>query len=414
MSDYATTSEIVRAARATIDLRSDAIVKLCGRLVDARSINPPGDTQAVARVVVDALSQLGVKSSVVSKIESMPCVVAEIGGSRPGPHLVLNVHLDTMPAGDETAWSFDPYRVTSFNGRLYGLGMGNMKGSVAAMVHAVSLLSQYREAWSGTVTFTAVSDEVVFGPHGAEHLLETFPQIVGDAMICGEGPGFARLAIAEKGVLWLELGATGTPGHSSSVSKMASATATLAAAVLRIDALNGRRASVPKDLKGLFTDSDPGFELTANVGTLNAGTFIGQVAAGGKAEIDFRVPPGMTITAIENDVRDLISDIPGLSVKRIKGWDPNWTAPHTELARAWHTAEDTLDWGKSTYAIRLPASDASRWRARGVPALCFGPQPGSSAGIDDYAEQSEVIRCAELYFATSLIFLRRDPGTPAE
>jgi succinyl-diaminopimelate desuccinylase len=59
------------------------------------------------------------------------------------------------------------------------------------------------------------------------------------------------------------------------------------------------------------------------------------------------------------------------------------------------------------YAIRLPASDASRWRRAGVAALCYGPQPTWSAGIDDYAEEDEVLRCASLYTLTALEFLGR-------
>ena len=59
----------------------------------------------------------------------------------------------------------------------------------------------------------------------------------------------------------------------------------------------------------------------------------------------------------------------------------------------------------SEYAIRLPASDASRWRQRDVAAVCFGPQPSYSAGIDDYAEEDEVLRCAALYTSTALRFL---------
>ncbi len=55
---------------------------------------------------------------------------------------------------------------------------------------------------------------------------------------------------------------------------------------------------------------------------------------------------------------------------------------------------------------RLPASDASRWRRQGVQALCYGPQPTWSAGIDDYADEDEVVRCAALYALTAVEYLR--------
>lgn len=397
--------------RKTLAERRSEVIDLCRDLVEARSVNPPGGTRDVARVVKDAIEGFGISAELVAKNGTMPSVLARIDSGTPGSHLVLNVHLDTMPAGDESLWSVDPYTLTPKDGRLYGLGIGNMKGSVAATVHALAILNQHRQEWSGRVTFTAVSDEVVFGPNGAAHLLESFPDLIADGLICGEGPGFKRLSIAEKGVLWLAISATGEPGHSSSVRKLRSASARLAYMIERIDKMNGTRTTLPGELELLFPQDDPGRELTANVGTIQAGSFVGQVATSGQAEVDFRIPPGMTINEVEDSVKSLAAELDGVSVNRIKGWDPNWTAPDTTLCQAWHDAESALSEQASTYAIRLPASDASRWRTRGVPALCFGPQPGLSAGIDDYAEEDEVIRTAELFATASVAFLRRNQNS---
>jgi succinyl-diaminopimelate desuccinylase len=286
--------------------------------------------------------------------------------------------------------------------------MGNMKGAVAAMVHALRLLAENQEHWRGRVTFTAVSDEVVFGDNGAAFLLRTHPDLLGDALLCGEGPGFRRLALGEKGVLWLEVTAEASGGHSSSVRAGASASARLATAVARIDALTGRTGTLPPDLAAVMGGSDdPGLELTANVGVLTAGTFVGQVAISGRAEVDLRLPPGVSADDAENLVRDAVADIPTVRVRRIKGWDPNWTGPETGVARAWRETSREVGAGDPEYAIRLPASDASRWRRVGIPALCYGPQPTLSAGIDDHAEEDEVIRCVSLYAGTALRLLAR-------
>lgn len=391
--------------RRSVAERREEIVRLCADLVAARSVNPPGDTRGVAALVATALDRQGIASRLEALDETMPSVVAEVDSGRPGRHLVLNVHMDTMPAGDEAAWSVPPYELTRTGGRLYGLGMGNMKGSVAAMIHAAGLLREHASAWSGRVTFTAVSDEVVFGEHGAAHLLRTMPSLVADGMLCGEGPGYKRLSIGEKGVLWLRIGAVGEAGHSSSVRRLSSATARLAEAVAELDRLNGRRGDVPEELAGLFDPGDPGFELTANVGTVTAGTFVGQVAVAGTAEVDFRVPPGMSIDGVEETVRRIAERIGGLTVTRLKGWEPNWTTYGGPLGRAWAAAARALGTAEQELAIRLPASDASRWRLLGVPALCFGPQPTFSAGVDDYAEEDEVLRSATLFATAAAGFL---------
>lgn len=400
-------TEVTSHLQGTIAAQREAIVDLCAQLVAAPSVNPDGDTREVADVVSRALADRGIHSRQERCVPTMPSVLAEIDSSRPGPHLVLNVHLDTMPPGDESAWSQPVWELTRVDGRLYGLGMGNMKGAVAAMVTAAALLAAEREKWCGRITFTAVSDEVVFGDNGAAYLLREHPDLLGDALICGEGPGFRRLALGEKGVLWVEVSAEGPAGHSSAVQRGCSASARIAEAVSRIDALNGMTGSLPVELAVMASaDPDPGLVLSSNVGTVAAGTFVGQIATRAKAEVDLRLPPGITTRDAFALVEEAVAGIESVRIRELKGWDANWTAPEAPLTRAWDVASRAVIDAPPTYAIRLPASDASRWRREGVQALCYGPQPTLSAGIDDYAEEDEVLRCAALYTMTALEYLR--------
>lgn len=402
MIDRTLATEILDAAEG----RREDLIQLCSRLVSARSVNPPGDTREMAELVVAALGELDIAADRASAVDSMPSVIARIDSGRPGRHLVVNVHLDTMPPGDEGLWSVPPWTMTRRDGRLYGLGMGNMKGAVAAMIHAVGFLHQRRSAWRGRVTFTAVSDEVVFGNNGAAHLITTYPDLLGDAMICGEGAGFGRLAVGEKGVLWLRLHATADPGHSSAVQSGTSASARMARAVTAVDALTGRRGSLSNPMELLDEESE--LRLTANVGTIRSGTFVGQIATEATAEVDLRLPPGISADQAESMVRDAVEravpDGP-VSVSRIKGWDPNLTADTAAIVTSWRNAESAADQIPAQLAIRLPASDASRWRALGTPAICFGPQPTFSSGVDDYADEDEVVRCSALYALAALDFL---------
>jgi succinyl-diaminopimelate desuccinylase len=390
--------------REVTNQRED-VVDLCRDLVAAPSVNPDGDTRLVASVVKQALETRGVTATFEQREPTMPSVLASLDSGRPGPHLVLNVHLDTMPPGDESLWSVPVFSLTRRQGRLYGLGMGNMKGAVAAMVTATALLDRWRDSWRGKVTFTGVSDEVVFGENGAAYLMRQQPDLLGDGLLCGEGPGFRRLALGEKGVLWLEISTVGDPGHASAATPGETASARLAEAALRIDALTGRTGTLPPEFMQNEQDDDPGLMLTANVGVIRSGTFVGQRATCGTAEVDLRIPPGLTVAETEEMVRAAVADIPGTSVRRVKGWDPNWTSASEPLTRAWQAAHLAVTGHSSTYAIRLPASDASRWRQQGVPALCFGPQPGLSAGVDDYAEEEDVLRSAALYTLAAITFL---------
>jgi len=111
----------------------------------------------------------------------------------------------------------------------------------------------------------------------------------------------------------------------------------------------------------------------------------------------------------ERLVRDAVGEVETVTVRRIKGWDANWTDPGSPLIGSWLAAEHQLRGREVPMAVRLPASDASRWRREGVPALCYGPQPTWSAGVDDYAEEDEVIDCIGLYAMTALDYLRFTP-----
>jgi len=388
-----------------VDESAEGVVDLCARLVAAPSVNPPGDTRQVADVVCDELAAHGLDAELVAADPSMPSVVAELDSGRPGPHLVLNVHLDTMEPGDLAAWTVPVWEMTRRDGRLHGLGMGNMKGAVAAMLTAYRLLAEHRSSWSGRVTLTAVSDECVFGDNGAAHLLASRPeQVLGDALICGEGPGMMRLALAEKGVAWFEVATGGDGGHASRAQRGATAPARLAAALVALDGLNDLRVARPAGLEGVPADDVEAGRLSLNVGVLSGGTFVSQLARSATALLDVRVPPGLSLAEVEQELdRRLVGT--GATWRRQKGWEANWSGTDLPFVAAFAEVAALVRAQPCVPTVRLPASDASRWRRLGVPAVCYGPQPGLSAGVDDYALERDVLDCARVYALAEARFL---------
>ena len=401
--------------RRLLDLVDGAraeLVGLCAAMVAAPSVNPPGDTRAVAAVVADYLRAHGADPELVAVDPLMPSVVAEARGREAGAHLVLNGHLDTMEPGDESLWTVPRYELTARDGRLYGLGMGNMIGAVAGLALTFRLLAADPGSWPGRLTFTAVSDECVFGDNGAAHLLGSRPeQVLGDALICGEGPGMQRLALAEKGVAWYEVVATADGGHSSRAREGGTASVRLAHALVALDNLNSTSATAPAGLDGLAPDDVEALRLSANAGTLAGGTFISQIATTATARIDVRVPPGISLSDLEADMDRRLAACDGVTWRRLKGWEANWSGLDVPFVAAFAQAAGDVRRTPPVVTVRLPASDASRWRARGVPAVCYGPQPTLSAGIDDYAEEQDVVDCAKTYAVAALRYLRSGGGT---
>jgi succinyl-diaminopimelate desuccinylase len=99
-----------------------------------------------------------------------------------------------------------------------------------------------------------------------------------------------------------------------------------------------------------------------------------------------------------------------LSWQRLKGWDPNWTALDSRMVRAVTQAAAAVrgERGGSAPVVRLPASDAARWRARGAPAVCFGPQATLASGVDDAVEEQDVVDCVAIYALAALQVLGSD------
>jgi acetylornithine deacetylase len=67
-------------------------------------------------------------------------VVGAMGGNDGGQSLVLNGHVDVVPAGDETDWRYPPWRATAADGRVYGRGACDMKGGLACALHAAKAI----------------------------------------------------------------------------------------------------------------------------------------------------------------------------------------------------------------------------------------------------------------------------------
>ena len=386
-----------------IDAARSELIELCGQLVAAPSVNPPGKTAEVAAVVRRYLAEHGMATEIIKADDEAPNVVGQVDGCSPRRHVVFNAHMDTMEAGDESAWSVPTLTLSNVDGRLYGLGMGNMKGALAAMCLATVALHRRRDAWSGRLSMTAVSDEVMFGERGAVFLLNRRSDLAGDFLISGEGPGFMDFAVAEKGLLWVDIEVRGPAGHSSRALAGKTAIMKLAALLVRLDAINDLYATPPAELTGVTGgEGNVGLRVSLNAGTITAGTVRSQIATKARSQLDIRLPPGIAAKQIEDRIRRECAGDPDITVTVTKAWDANWAALQNPLVVELANAAEVVRGSKPSYVVRLPGSDARRWRDLGVPAVCYGPQPTLSAGIDDHANEQDVVDCAKIYARTAL------------
>jgi acetylornithine deacetylase len=131
-----------------------------------------------------------------------------VGGG--GPRLLLNSHLDTVPAGD--GWSGDPWIPRTGDGRVVGLGANDAKGCVVSMLDAVLGM---RRRWSagtarqGTIVLALTAEEEVSG-EGLGTVLEELRPL--DGAIVGEPTGLVPMT-AQRGLLILRCLARGVTAH---------------------------------------------------------------------------------------------------------------------------------------------------------------------------------------------------------
>ncbi|WP_148663727.1 M20/M25/M40 family metallo-hydrolase [Bosea vaviloviae] len=271
------------------------------------------------------------------------------------------------------------------------------------MALATAILSEHLAKLDGKISFTAVCDEVMFGSRGTETLLREHPGLAGDFMISAESPGYMDLAVAEKGLLWVDVEVTGPSGHSSRALREESAVGKLVALMTEIDKLNDEYGTLPAELDGVSGGEDNlGLRLSASAGVIGAGTVRSLIAPKAFAHFDFRLPPGIPASDVKQRLLALANRFEGIQLSYPKEWDPNWEPSNSRYASLLSDTIATVRGSAPRMVVRLPDSDARHWRNRGVPAICFGPQPTLPAGVDDYANEQDVVDCAKIYALAAL------------
>lgn len=188
---------------AALNANKDEQIKLLQSFVQAASPNPPGNTVAAARVLVEYLSDHGIPSEVIEAQPGLQNVVSEFqGGVGPGPRVVLNGHMDVFPVPENTdGWTRDPWSGDVEGGRVHGRGVVDMKSGTASLVTAYAALFAHKEHLCGSVALVTVADEETGGRWGTKYLIrQDSKRWGGDVMLSAEPTGHT-VRFSEKGTL---------------------------------------------------------------------------------------------------------------------------------------------------------------------------------------------------------------------
>ena len=131
-------------------------------------------------------------------------------------------HTDVVPVGDAAAWQVDPFGAEIVDGRLFGRGAADMKGSIGAFLSALNHFVKVRgRDFDGSIALLITGDEEAAAVNGTRKLLAWMQQkgTTLDHCIVGEPTSNERLGdmikIGRRGAMNGRITVFGTQGHSA-------------------------------------------------------------------------------------------------------------------------------------------------------------------------------------------------------
>lgn len=204
--------------------RQQKLVELTVDLVRFPTVNPPGDAyRPCADYIARVLTKLGFDCRLMTATgepghtDKYPRtnIVARREGSRPGPTVHFNAHIDVVEAGH--GWTVPPFEGVIRDGKVFGRGTCDMKGGLAAAIIAAEAFIAVMGDYPGAIEVSGTVDEESGGYAGvgwlAKQGLFSKPRV--DHVIIPEPLNKDRICLGHRGVWWAEIETKGHIAHGS-------------------------------------------------------------------------------------------------------------------------------------------------------------------------------------------------------
>ncbi len=206
--------------------RTEHVIKLCRDLIRTRSYS--GEEDKVAALLKEYFLKNGYDDAYADSYGNM---IGIIEGSRPGPTIVFDGHMDTVPVQDPAAWTQDPFGAQIKDGMLYGRGSSDMKCALACMAAAGAYFAEDTgKNFAGRICVAGIVHEECFEGVASREVSKALQP---DLVVIGESSEM-KLKIGQRGRAEIRLETFGVPAHSSNPDKGVNAVYAMCKAVDRI------------------------------------------------------------------------------------------------------------------------------------------------------------------------------------
>jgi acetylornithine deacetylase len=396
----------------TIAVDRDRLVETASRMIGTFSFT--GSEEPMARLMLELFEARGLHVQWQQVEDGRANALGTWGGAGGGPSLMFNGHMDTSYSGREP-WlrnvrGFQPSAFVQ-DGRLYGLGISNMKGALACYVEAVSALQDAGIRLRGDVLVAAVCGEIektqqgeAQGPEYRGYAAGTRYLVshggVADMCLLGE-PTEGKVVLGHFGALWLRVRVHGNFVHTAfsegrrGENSILRAHEVLEAVLEWIPTWEYDPANAYRGAKAIVNVGaiDGGFGWRASRTPHHTDLFL-----------DVRVPPTKPMSMARGEVLDMVR---GLAQRfpeyGIEG-EVYVTAPGAEIDEE-HELVTAIDAAHEEVFGEPPGRDVTRWSSDasaltryGIPTVNYGTSTGlMDVELGENLEIDGLVRTAEVY-----------------
>jgi len=199
--------------------------------------SPSTQEGALAERLAEEMERVGFAEV---RIDRLGNVIGRVGVGHPGRRLVFNGHMDHVGIGDPAAWTHDPFGAEVEDGVLFGRGVVDMKGALAAMVYGAKLLRDAKVRLSGELYVVGVVQEEPSEGLAMRWLVEE-EGLQPDYVVLGE-PTNLHISRGQRGRLEMRVTTHGRACHASAPRLGDNAIYTAARLIFGIELLAGQLA----------------------------------------------------------------------------------------------------------------------------------------------------------------------------